>query len=80
MALHNGNIVEEVSTKRRGKISSTRPTCWGVQFFDGNKLASTFFMNEAGLRLVTCPHQGSDPGFVLGRGIMGWWNRLRGRR
>ena len=70
-ALKIGDIVEEVKRKRRGKICSTTDVRWQVQFFDGNKPASDFFLNESDLRLVESPDEDSGPGFVPRRGIMG---------
>jgi len=79
--LHNEDIVEEVSTKRQGKIDSIgssivngqeTPNQWGVRFSDGKEPLLTFFKNEEELRLIRCPHTGndSDPGFIPSRSIM----------
>ena len=79
--LHNEDIVEEIATKRQGKIDSIGSsivngqethTHWGVRFSDGNEPLLTFFKKEEELRLIRCPHSGgdSDPRFVPSRSIM----------
>ena len=75
--LHLGDTVEEIATSRKGKIDSSRvdeqeqTTRWRVFFSDGKRPLVKYFLNEADLRLVICPHSDSDPRFVPSRGIMG---------
>ena len=75
--LHLGDTVEEIATKRKGRIDSTRvdeeqqTPQWGVFFSDGKRPLVKYFLNAADLRLVTCPHLDITPGFVPARGIMG---------
>ncbi len=75
--LHLGDTVEEIATKRKGKIDSIRvdeqqqTPQWRVFLSDGKRPLVKYFLNEAGLRLVTCPHLDITPGFVPSRGIMG---------
>ena len=75
--LHVGDTVEEIATKRKGRIDSTRvdeqqqTTRWRVFFSDGNRPLVKYFLTEADLRLVTCPHLDITPGFVSSRGILG---------
>lgn len=79
MELHGDGIVEEIATKRRGKIDNIRasivngqetPTHWRVHFSDGQEPVMKTFMNESELCLVTCPHTGSEPGFYPADPIM----------
>jgi hypothetical protein len=78
--LHLGHIVEEIATKRRGKIDNTsgllvdgqeQTTQWRVFFSDGKQPLLQYFSDEAGLRLIRCPHSNTTPAFVPERGIMG---------
>jgi len=76
MAFHRDDIVEEVATKRRGKLDEApqRPTDvrrWRVLFSDGAQPLLKYFLNEAELALISCPHnEDSEPRFAPGRGIM----------
>ncbi len=65
MALNVGDIVEELATNRRGKISSVTEVRWQVRFLDGNKPVSAFFFDESELRLVEPSDQDGGPVFVL---------------
>jgi len=78
--LHLGDVVEEITTKRQGKIDNTsgpfvggqqQTTQWRVWFSDGKQPLLQYFSNEADLRLIKCPHSDSGPAFVPERGIMG---------
>jgi hypothetical protein len=77
--LHLGDIVEEVATKRRGKIdggptlSTAGPIApnWRVIFTDGKKPLYKYFDKEGELRVVSCPHNQDGPRFRLNRSIMG---------
>ena len=75
--LHIGDTVEEIATKRKGEIDSTRvdeqqqTTRWRVFFSDGKRPLVKYFLNEADLRLVTCPHLDITSGFVPSLGITG---------
>jgi hypothetical protein len=80
--LHLGDIVEEVATKRQGKIDSmnqthsaqgqTTVTHWRIFFGAGMQPILAIINDRAALRLVKCPHTDeSEPRFVPGRGIMG---------
>jgi len=65
--LHIGDTVEEIATKRTGKIDSSRVnelqeiTRWRVLFSDGKRPLVKYFLSEAVLRLVQCPHSDSGP-------------------
>jgi hypothetical protein len=76
--LHLGDIVEEIATKRRGKID-TGPTVasggqiapnWRVIFTDGQKPLYKHFDDARELRVVSCPHPQDGPSFKLKRSIM----------
>ena len=64
--LHHDDIVEEIATKRQGKIDAISryiiearempPQQWRVHFFDGNEPLSQYFARQEDLRLVKCPH------------------------
>jgi hypothetical protein len=74
--IHAGDFVEEVATKRQGKVESTRGTLdvttdWVVHFSDGKEPIIKFFQTETELLLVTCPHKTAEPGFYPARSIMG---------
>jgi hypothetical protein len=77
--LHLGDIVEEITTKRPGKIdegpklSTAGPVApnWRVIFTDGKKPLYKYFDNERELRVVSCPHNQDGPRFRLNRSIRG---------
>lgn len=60
--LHAGDIVEEIATKRSGKINGTRgwpgttPLECCVYFSDGKDPVIKLFFHEEELRLIECPH------------------------
>jgi len=77
--IHGGDIIEEVATKRRGKVNGMRGSIvngqevvsdWQVQFSDGKEPVIKLFSKEEDLQLVTCPHQTSEPGFYPAESIM----------
>jgi len=78
--LHKGDIVEEIATKRQGKIDSISssvtggvetPNQWRVQFSDGQQPPLKYFTVQEKLRLVSCPHdEPTEPRFVPSRPIM----------
>jgi hypothetical protein len=62
MAFHIDDMVEEVATKRRGKLDEAPqvPTDvhrWRVLFSDGAKPLVKYFVSEADLTLISCPHR-----------------------
>ncbi len=65
--LHLGDTVEEIATKRLGKIDHTRvdeqlqTTRWRVFFSDGKRPLVKYFLSETDLGLVTCPHSDCGP-------------------
>jgi hypothetical protein len=74
-ALHLGDIVEEIATRRRGKID-TGPTVasrgqvaanWRVIFTDGQKPLYKQFDHVQELRLLSCPHTPDGPSFRMKR-------------
>jgi len=73
---HVGDIVEEIATKREGKLDEVPqgPTAvlrWRVLFSDGEQPLLKYFLNDSELRLVKCPHDSSgESRFVPQRGIM----------
>ena len=78
--LHIGDTVEEIATKRHGRIDNTsgifvdgqtQVTQCRVYFSDSKKPFLKFFTDEVDLRLVTCPHPDRDTSFVPARGFMG---------
>jgi hypothetical protein len=74
--LHSDDIVEEIETKRQGKIDEapkreTDVLRWRVWFLDGETPVVKYFLKETELRLITCPHSDSDARFIAGRGIKG---------
>ncbi len=79
--LHLGDIVEEIATKRRGKIENMSinhdangqetVNYWRAYFEDGVQPLLGIIKDEAELRLVTCPHTEGEPGFAPARSIMG---------
>jgi hypothetical protein len=67
--LHNEDIVEEIATGREGKIDSISseiaqgretPNLWRVFFSDGKVPLMKYFKKEGELRLIKCPHRGSE--------------------
>jgi hypothetical protein len=78
--IHGGDIIEEVATKRQGKVSGTGGSIvhgqevvsrWQVHFSDGKDPVIKLFLNESDIRLIACPHQPSEPGFYPADSIMG---------
>jgi hypothetical protein len=69
--LHLGDIVEEIATKRQGKLDVQNPAYWRVIFTDGKKPIYGIFEDEAALRLVSCPHAKGGSRFIPERSIMG---------
>ena len=77
--VHSGDTVEEVATKRQGKVSAGGSLVdgqevvsrWQVHFSDGKGPVIKLFLNEADIRLISCPHQTSEPGFYPAESIMG---------
>lgn len=74
---HLGDIVEEIETKRQGKLESSRNVegqpvlWWGVNFSDGKEPIKAQIKTEA-LRLIKCPHdEPTESRFVPSRPIMG---------
>ena len=73
---HLEDIVEEIATKRRGKLDSSHgttgrePDTWSVYFSDGNDPVMKYFKNLDELRLIKCPHDSTGPAFVPSRPIM----------
>ena len=74
--IHLEDVVEEVATKRRGRVDNTGGSLvngqevtnqWRVHFSDGIDPLMKIFLNEEELRLVTCPHEISEPGFYPSR-------------
>jgi len=74
---HIGDIVEEVATKRRGKLDEapqipTDVRRWRVLFSDDAQPILKYFLSQTELILISCPHsEAKAPGFVPERGIMG---------
>jgi hypothetical protein len=67
--IHAGDFIEEIATKRQGKVASTRGTLevtsdWIVHFSDGKEPMVKYFQNEADLLLVTCPHKPLNRDFI----------------
>jgi len=79
--LHLGDIVEEVASKRQGRIDNMSLThtlgrqvvsanYWRIIFDDGKPLYG-IFKERSEIRLIRCPHRDSGgPRFVPERGIM----------
>jgi len=73
---HLEDIVEEIATKRQGKLDSSQgttgqePDTWRVYFSDGKEPVMKYFKNVDELRLIKCPHESTVPGFVPSRSIM----------
>ena len=79
--LHLGDKVQESATGRHGKIDNIHmegvlgqepvPNLWRVFFSDGKTPLMQYFKKEEELRLIECPHDAPQSGFVPERGIMG---------
>jgi hypothetical protein len=78
--IHGGDTIEEVTTKRQGKVNGIRGSIvngqevvsdWQVHFSDGKEPVIKLFSKEEELRLVTCPHQTSEPGLYPAESVMG---------
>jgi len=73
---HLEDIVEEIATKRQGKLDSSggtvgqEPDMWRVYFSDGKEPIMKYFKNVNELRLIRCPHKSAEPGFVPSGSIM----------
>lgn len=75
--LHLEDVVQQVATGREGKIDGLRSEgpqgaqqhLWRVSFQDGDAPLFDHF-KEDDLRLVHCPHEHSESGFVPVRGVM----------
>lgn len=73
---HLEDIVEEIATKRQGKLDSSggtageEPDMWRVYFSDGEEPIIKYFKSVKDLRLIRCPHESTEPGFVPSRSIM----------
>jgi hypothetical protein len=79
MTFHIEDIVEEIATKRQGKLDAIDgsnasgkfvETRWRVYFADGEKPLVKLFLNKEELRLVKCPHEATEPGFYPSRSIL----------
>jgi hypothetical protein len=78
---HLGDVVEELASKRQGKIDNISITheaggkqtvnYWRVIFTDGKQPLYGIIKDGTELRLVSCPHAPSEPGFYPERSIMG---------
>ncbi|MGA8430382.1 MAG: hypothetical protein WB729_11220 [Candidatus Sulfotelmatobacter sp.] len=78
--IHVDDVVEEVATKRLGRVNGTRGAVvngeertshWQVYFPDGNGPVTKLFANEEDIRLVKCPHETAEPKFYPLESIMG---------
>ena len=75
--LHQGDIVEEIETKRQGKVTEapkilTDTRRWRVEFFDGKEPILRYFTESDIhlIRLIKCPHtKNEEPRFVRERTI-----------
>lgn len=73
---HLEDIVEEIATKRQGKLDSSggtvgqEPDMWRVYFSDSKEPIMKYFKNVNELRLIRCPHKSAEPGFVPSGSIM----------
>lgn len=80
VTLHLGDVVEEIATKRLGKIdnmSIEHHACgqqtvhyWRVFFEDGKQPLLGIIKDASELRLVSCPHSETQPGFKPARSII----------
>lgn len=75
--MHLHDIVEEIATKRRGKIDNSagvvgqKPDWLRVYFSDGQEPIMKIFKNLDELRLIKCGHdEPTESQFVPSRGIM----------
>ena len=76
--IHTGDTIEEVTTKRQGKVRTGGTFAngqevvsrWLVQFSDGEHPLIKDFFNDADIRLITCPHT-SEPGCYPAESIIG---------
>jgi len=76
---HSGDTVEEIATKRIGKVTVSgvvgqmEPDSWQVLFSDGKPpLVKRFKRDELDqLRLVKCPHEPEQPGAVPSSSVVG---------
>jgi len=81
VTFHNEDIVEEISTKREGKVDSIGSSVtggvetqnqWVVRFQDGQEPILKYFTAPQELRLIRCRHEEpTEPRFVPARSIMG---------
>lgn len=64
---HLGDVVEEVATKRQGRVDAVdtliekgkpKQQRWRVHFNDAKQPDMQYFLTEVDLRLVECPHIG----------------------
>jgi hypothetical protein len=77
--IHSGDTIEEVATRRQGRVSKGGSLVngeevlsrWQVHFSDGKDPVIKLFLNEADIRLIARPHQTSGPGFYPAESIMG---------
>jgi hypothetical protein len=78
--LHNGDVVEETATGRRGAIDNIgasvtnnqeTQTNWRVYFSDGKEPSLKMFTKQDDFSLVECPHSNPEPGFYPSSSIMG---------
>ena len=69
---HLGDKVQVIDSGRPGTLDECRNSgeLWRVFFSDGEKPLLDYFKPDA-IRLIECPHDDPDPGFVPERGIMG---------
>lgn len=78
MSFHLEDVVEEVETKRHGKLDSAggtvgqEPNLWRVYFFDGKEPIMKYFKATEldKLQLVKCPHVDAAPGLYPAKSIM----------
>lgn len=78
---HNGDVVEEIATGRRGAVDSIGGSItngqetqnnWTIRFNDGKEPLLKIFTNLQDFKFVECPHQDKgEPGFYPSRSIMG---------
>lgn len=71
--IHEGDVIEEVSTSRHGTVKmisyegpvgQTLPSVWHVQFSDGNVPVTKRLTHPDELRLVRCPHSSGEASIV----------------
>jgi hypothetical protein len=83
---HLGDVVQEISTGRSGKVDEIRsegvvgqeqiPSLWRVMFSDGKTPPLDYF-KEAQLRLIECPHNKSEGDSILT--VQSWNRRIESR-